>query len=144
MLKKRHSSKRRASKPSYFQKCSASKHPSNQSKTSSNYGRATYLIHSSLTINSSSTSYFKASRSIHIAQDSTTTKILDHSLSLFFNGFLQLSLESKRSSRVEDMHVFALDAAILLRGSNTRSLMNDLCSAKKSVKQVKSDHCRYI
>ncbi|KAF3557624.1 hypothetical protein F2Q69_00014666 [Brassica cretica] len=62
------------------------KHPSDQSKTSYNYGQATYSTHSSPTITSSPTSYFKASRSIHIAQDSTTTKILDHSL-FFLTGF---------------------------------------------------------
>ncbi|CAG7909600.1 unnamed protein product, partial [Brassica rapa] len=37
------------------------KRPSHQSKTSSNYGRATYSTHSSLTITSSPTSYFKTS-----------------------------------------------------------------------------------
>ena len=40
------------------------KRPSHQSKTSSNYGRATYSTHSSLTITSSPTSYFKTSRAI--------------------------------------------------------------------------------
>ena len=65
------------------------KRPSDQSKTSSNYGRATYSTHSSPTITSSTTSFFEISRSIFTAHDSTTTKTLDHSLFLFFfNGFL--------------------------------------------------------
>ena len=63
------------------------KRPSHQSKTSFNFGRATYSTHSSLTITSSPTSYFKTSRSILIARNSTTTMILDHSHSFFLTGF---------------------------------------------------------
>ncbi|WZZ27513.1 hypothetical protein YC2023_010914 [Brassica napus] len=59
------------------------KRPSDQSKTSSNYGRATYLTHSSLMINSSTTSYFKTSRSILIARNSTTKLMFDQSSILF-------------------------------------------------------------
>ncbi|KAF2572423.1 hypothetical protein F2Q70_00003162 [Brassica cretica] len=55
------------------------KRPSDQSKTSSNYGRETYSTHSSLTINSSTTSFFEISRSIFIARDSTTKLMFDQS-----------------------------------------------------------------
>ena len=61
------------------------KRPSDQPMTSSNYVRATYSTHSSLTINSSITSYFKTSRSILIARDSTTKLMVDQS-SIFFES----------------------------------------------------------
>ena len=48
------------------------KRPSDQSKTSSYYGRPAYSTHSSLTINSSTTSFFEISRSIFTSRDSTT------------------------------------------------------------------------
>ena len=61
------------------------KRPSDQSKTSSNYGRAPYSTHSSLTINCSTTSFFEISRSIFTARDSTTKLMFDQS-SLFFES----------------------------------------------------------
>ena len=61
------------------------KRPSDQSKTSSNYGRAAYSTHSLLTINSSTTSFFEISRSILIARDSTTKLMFDQ-LSIFFES----------------------------------------------------------
>ncbi|KAF2605727.1 hypothetical protein F2Q70_00024842 [Brassica cretica] len=72
--------KRRASKNVMLPK-----RPSDQSETSSNYGRAAYSTHSSLTINSSTTSFFEISRSILIARDSTTKLMFDQ-LSLFFES----------------------------------------------------------
>ena len=55
------------------------KRPSDQSKTSSNCGRENYLTHLSLTINSSTTSFFEISRSIFIACDFTTKLMFDQS-----------------------------------------------------------------
>ncbi|KAF3497985.1 hypothetical protein DY000_02054930 [Brassica cretica] len=89
------------------------KRPSNQSKTSSNYGRATYSTHSLLTINSSPISYFKASRSILIARDSTTTKILDHSF--FLKGSYNLGLQIGNAPVLVDFHV--LDIKLNLNSS---------------------------
>ena len=70
--------KRRASKNVMLPK-----RPSDQSKTSSNYGRAAYSTHSLLTINSSTTSFFKIFRSIFTARDSTTKLMFDHSSPFF-------------------------------------------------------------
>ena len=97
------------------------KRPSDQSKTSSNYGQATYLTHSSHTISSSTTSFFKISRSIFIARDSTTKLMLDQS-SIFFEScqvlcdqnstfFLMLRLPNARLQSL----TFAL-STILSRG----------------------------
>ncbi|WZZ15495.1 hypothetical protein YC2023_108584 [Brassica napus] len=61
------------------------KRPSEQSKTSSNYGRATYSTHSSLGINSSTTSFFKICRSIFTARGLTTKLMFDQS-SLYFES----------------------------------------------------------
>ncbi|KAF2578100.1 hypothetical protein F2Q68_00005239 [Brassica cretica] len=47
--------------------------------TSSNYGRATGSTHSSLTITSSTTSFFEISRSIFVVRDSTTKLMLGQS-----------------------------------------------------------------
>ena len=61
------------------------KRPSDQSKTSSNYGRAAYSTHSSLANNSSTTSFFEICRSIFTARGSTTKLMFDQS-SLFFES----------------------------------------------------------
>ncbi|KAG5401137.1 hypothetical protein IGI04_015744, partial [Brassica rapa subsp. trilocularis] len=72
-------------------KCHASKtvmlpkRPSDQSKTSYNYGRAAYSTHSSLAINSSTTSFFEFCRSIFTARGSTT-KLMFYQSSLFFES----------------------------------------------------------
>ena len=61
------------------------KRPPEQSKKSSNYGRATYSTHSSLGINSSTTSFFEICRSIFTARGLTTKLMFDQS-SLFFES----------------------------------------------------------
>ena len=66
--------KRRASKNVMLPK-----YPSDKSKKSYNYGRAAYSTHSSLTINSSTTSFFEISQSIFTARISTTKLMLDQS-----------------------------------------------------------------
>ena len=61
------------------------KRTSDQSKTSSNNGRATYSTHSSLTINFSTASFFEISQSIFIVRDWTTKLMFDRS-SVFFES----------------------------------------------------------
>ena len=72
--------KRRASKNVMLPK-----HPSDQSMTLSNHGRAAYSTHGSLTMTSFTTSFFNISQSTLIARDSTTKLMLDQS-SLFFES----------------------------------------------------------
>ncbi|KAF3514525.1 hypothetical protein F2Q69_00006486 [Brassica cretica] len=72
--------KRRASKNVMLPK-----HPSDQSKTLSNHGRAAYSTHGSLTMTSLTTSFFNISRSTLIGRDSTTKLMVGQS-SLFFES----------------------------------------------------------
>ncbi|KAF3490099.1 hypothetical protein F2Q69_00052028 [Brassica cretica] len=79
---------------------------SDQSITLSNHGRAVYSTHGSLMINSLTILYFKTSRSILIARDSTTKLMLDQS-SLFSEScqvlwLLHLKLGLIHKSKITD------------------------------------------